>query len=132
MFICFFFFSSRRRHTRCLSDWSSDVCSSDLVALDESIRAKYAGIVMDTAWALFEIRMHHDPAADPNQVWTDITRRYFRIRPHPEMSWWAVRGQLVNAPGYMLNYALGAILIADLRARAREAHGPYVAGDPTW
>src|SRR5438045_7774908 len=27
----FFFFSSRRRHTRCLSDWSSDVCSSDLI-----------------------------------------------------------------------------------------------------
>src|SRR5437899_4141522 len=27
-----FFFSSRRRHTRCLSDWSSDVCSSDLLA----------------------------------------------------------------------------------------------------
>src|ERR1039458_10651155 len=25
-----FFFSSRRRHTICLSDWSSDVCSSDL------------------------------------------------------------------------------------------------------
>src|SRR6476659_8616581 len=31
----FFFFSSRRRHTICLSDWSSDVCSSDLeVAVD--------------------------------------------------------------------------------------------------
>src|SRR5690554_8126424 len=29
-----FFFSSRRRHTRCGRDWSSDVCSSDL--LDES------------------------------------------------------------------------------------------------
>src|SRR5690349_22373042 len=26
-----FFFSSRRRHTRSLRDWSSDVCSSDLV-----------------------------------------------------------------------------------------------------
>src|SRR3989442_7583806 len=26
----FFFFSSRRRHTRCGRDWSSDVCSSDL------------------------------------------------------------------------------------------------------
>src|SRR5215813_14841148 len=25
-----FFFSSRRRHTRCGRDWSSDVCSSDL------------------------------------------------------------------------------------------------------
>src|SRR3712207_7580794 len=29
--ICFFFFSSRRRHTRYWRDWSSDVCSSDLV-----------------------------------------------------------------------------------------------------
>src|ERR1035441_10881843 len=29
----FFFFSSRGRHTRCLSDWSSDVCSSDLQML---------------------------------------------------------------------------------------------------
>src|SRR5438874_6181286 len=28
----FFFFSSRRRHTRSLRDWSSDVCSSDLLA----------------------------------------------------------------------------------------------------
>src|SRR5438034_8683855 len=27
-----FFFSSRRRHTRSLCDWSSDVCSSDLTA----------------------------------------------------------------------------------------------------
>src|SRR5437762_6372767 len=27
-----FFFSSRRRHTRYIGDWSSDVCSSDLVA----------------------------------------------------------------------------------------------------
>src|SRR2546429_3432666 len=29
--VVFFFFSSRRRHTRCSRDWSSDVCSSDLV-----------------------------------------------------------------------------------------------------
>src|SRR6266498_2720010 len=29
--VCFFF-SSRRRHTRCGRDWSSDVCSSDLRA----------------------------------------------------------------------------------------------------
>src|SRR5215213_7162361 len=28
--VFFFFFSSRRRHTRLVSDWSSDVCSSDL------------------------------------------------------------------------------------------------------
>src|SRR5256885_2535478 len=30
----FFFFSSRRRHTRLQGDWSSDVCSSDLNELD--------------------------------------------------------------------------------------------------
>src|SRR5437867_12007104 len=28
--VVFFFFSSRRRHTRSYGDWSSDVCSSDL------------------------------------------------------------------------------------------------------
>src|SRR5256886_7151891 len=32
MIYYFFFFSSRRRHTRFDCDWSSDVCSSDLVA----------------------------------------------------------------------------------------------------
>src|SRR5690606_18477395 len=32
----FFFFSSRRRHTRFSRDWSSDVCSSDLL-LDEGV-----------------------------------------------------------------------------------------------
>src|SRR2546430_8678347 len=32
--LCFFFFSSRRRHTRFDCDWSSDVCSSDLDVLD--------------------------------------------------------------------------------------------------
>src|SRR3712207_9269273 len=31
MYRFFFFFSSRRRHTRYWRDWSSDVCSSDLV-----------------------------------------------------------------------------------------------------
>src|SRR2546429_7357055 len=35
-----FFFSSRRRHTRCSRDWSSDVCSSDLYVrkLGEAMR----------------------------------------------------------------------------------------------
>src|SRR2546429_4720511 len=33
-YVRFFFFSSRRRHTRCSRDWSSDVCSSDLIDRD--------------------------------------------------------------------------------------------------
>src|SRR5256885_3073988 len=32
----FFFFSSRRRHTRLQGDWSSDVCSSDLPLVRQS------------------------------------------------------------------------------------------------
>src|SRR5437762_9832428 len=40
----YFFFSSRRRHTRYIGDWSSDVCSSDLdfnvpAATDRRIRS---------------------------------------------------------------------------------------------
>src|SRR5699024_11240683 len=32
-----FFFSSRRRHTRSKRDWSSDVCSSDLIAISTTL-----------------------------------------------------------------------------------------------
>src|SRR5262249_56261222 len=35
-YVCFFFFSSRRRHTRLVSDWSSDVCSSDLLCASQA------------------------------------------------------------------------------------------------
>src|SRR5690554_4615355 len=35
--LIFFFFSSRRRHTRCGRDWSSDVCSSDMVCYNDQI-----------------------------------------------------------------------------------------------
>src|SRR5262245_64093560 len=47
-----FFFSSRTRHTCCLSDWSSDVCSSDLArACDSSYvsnRMREQGILLGT------------------------------------------------------------------------------------
>src|SRR5687768_17756264 len=37
----FFFFSSRRRHTRCSRDWSSDVCSSDLVEARAAVERQH-------------------------------------------------------------------------------------------
>jgi hypothetical protein len=104
----------------------------DSVPLAAGLQARYAGIVLDVAWALLEVRLQRDPAADPNQLWTGLTRDYLRIRPHPELSWWAMRGQLVDAPGYMMNYAVGAVLIAAIRARTRELHGPFLEGDSTW
>src|SRR5262249_59216455 len=39
----FFFFSSRRRHTRLVSDWSSDVCSSDLTVFHLTAHASPGG-----------------------------------------------------------------------------------------
>jgi hypothetical protein len=32
----------------------------------------------------------------------------------------------------MMNYAVGAMLIAAVRARTVETHGPFVMGDDTW
>src|SRR5687768_17709393 len=40
-----FFFSSRRRHTRCSRDWSSDVCSSDLSHLLNCIQLTPMGSI---------------------------------------------------------------------------------------
>ena len=102
------------------------------VPLADGLRGRYGGIVLDVAWALFEMRMQRDPGADPNRVWTDLTHDYLRIRPHSELSWWAMRGQLVDAPGYMMNYAAGSILIAAIRERTRQLHGPFTVGDATW
>lgn len=102
------------------------------VPLVDGLRARYAAIIMDICWALFEIRMHANPAADPNAVWAALTAEYLHIMPHPEMAWWAQRGQLVDSPGYMVNYAIGAIIIADIRAHVKAVHGEYTLGDATW
>src|SRR5256885_7103835 len=44
----FFFFSSRRRHTRLQGDWSSDVCSSDLI----KVEIERDGISLEMIFAL--------------------------------------------------------------------------------
>ncbi|MBS0373432.1 MAG: hypothetical protein JSR73_02545 [Proteobacteria bacterium] len=103
-------------------------------AIDEraSLEALYASIMLDVAWGLFELRLLRDPTAAPNAVWTEITSRYLHIIPHPEMPWWALRVQLVHLPGYMINYGLGAVLTADLRAHIAAGVGRFDAGNPRW
>ena len=104
----------------------------DAAPLEDGLRARYAPVMLDMAWALLELRLHADPSRDPNAEWTRLTHEYLRILPHPELSWWAMRGQLVDVPGYMANYALGAIVIADLRGRMRSGRGPLTGDDPGW
>src|SRR5687768_3851284 len=47
----FFFFSSRRRHTRCSRDWSSDVCSSDLLHQALAMTPQRADRTNQVRWA---------------------------------------------------------------------------------
>src|SRR5574341_2465243 len=42
-YVRFFFFSSGRRHTSLVGDWSSDVCSSDLVGVARAVHERIAG-----------------------------------------------------------------------------------------
>ena len=102
------------------------------VAEPVSMRALFANVMLDVAWSLFELRMLRDPGTDPNALWTSITHDYLRIVPHPEVPWWAMRVQLVGNPGYMVNYGLGAVLTAEMRAATQAAIGPFDAGNPRW
>jgi hypothetical protein len=97
-----------------------------------ALRALYSSVMLDVAWALFDLRMLRDADADPNVVWTGITSRYLHVKPHPELAWWAVRVQLVHKPGYMVNYGLGAVITADIRERIAEQLGPFTSGEPRW
>ena len=101
-------------------------------AEDSSLRALYSSVMLDVAWALFELRMLRGPTQDPNAVWTEITSRYLNVIPHPELSWWLVRVQLVDSPGYMVNYGLGAVVTADIRQRIASQLGPFDTGDERW
>jgi hypothetical protein len=94
-------------------------------------RAQLADLMLDIAWALFEIRVHRTASPSPDAIWTELTEQYLRIRPHPELSWWAMRGQLIDSPGYMTNYALGGVLTEALRARVRALRGDAALATPT-
>src|SRR6266853_1150421 len=92
----FFFFSSRRRHTRFDCDWSSDVCSSDLirgialqpglaVAVDDAVQ----GVAVRASDAPSDVRVQVDairPDGSRVPVASFVTRagwdqRYWLARP---------------------------------------------------
>lgn len=97
-----------------------------------SLRDRYAEVMLDFCWALLEIRMHASPSASPSAIWAELTSEYLGIVAYPRLPWWAMRGQLVQEPGYMVNYALGPIVAAELRAAVRAERGDWTSGDPGW
>ena len=97
-----------------------------------AVISRYGSVLLDVCWALFEIEMHRAPGRRPNDVWAEIVADGLGIEPHPEWSWWAIRGQLIENPGYLVNYGMSAITAAALRARIREVRGDWSTGDPGW
>src|SRR5207253_5170242 len=70
---CFFFFSSRRRHTRWPRVWSSDVCSSDLEVRDARTNAQVMAERRDTLVKLFSRHGYRTVALMPGllQTWPE-------------------------------------------------------------
>lgn len=102
------------------------------VTARESAIARFMGVALDGAHTLFEIELHRHPDRSPNAVWAEIAERDLGVRGHAEWAWWAVRGQLIDGPGYLANYALGAIMVAAVRARIQATRGDWSTGDPGW
>src|SRR5256885_12694522 len=71
---CFFFFSSRRRHTRLQGDWSSDVCSSDLTRLVNSLRTSTLLPMTTNGFLLFGGPCFHQGSFETCLIRTTATK----------------------------------------------------------
>src|SRR5215213_7169577 len=106
LYFFFFFFSSRRRHTRLVSDWSSDVCSSDLqtlgnvdlpalgfgmgdVVLGELLRAR-------SLFPEVEAQTDYWIAADDESVLPDVLRVASKIRGRDRSVEYALKPQQLS------------------------------------
>src|SRR6185312_9575062 len=85
-----FFFSSRRRHTRSDRDWSSDVCSSDLLG-QASVQAQPDGTITVSVLA--------DDAGDPLH-WREIGPLHYR-----EVHGQSLLDFVADAQGHILYFA---------------------------
>src|SRR5215211_8863036 len=78
----FFFFSSRRRHTRSLCDWSSDVCSSDLTRGRRAVRFSPtepgAGVVQRTIVERPVRAEGHQPTRTPAVEVVGLRKEFLR------------------------------------------------------
>src|SRR6266571_2010041 len=69
--LIFFFFSSRRRHTRLTCDWSSDVCSSDLFIVNQAKEERDRAFVISAYLRLCDLL---ERAGQPDEALETIER----------------------------------------------------------
>src|SRR5690242_21705994 len=95
-FFIFFFFSSRRRHTRLTCDWSSDVCSSDLIAIENArLFAELEQRTIDLTQALERrtalgevLRVIASSPTDLDRVLEEIRSEERRVGKECRYGWW--------------------------------------------
>src|SRR5688500_19936483 len=69
----FFFFSSRRRHTRLQGDWSSDVCSSDLAVANAHLpdeHPRHKAEASPSSSGLWSLASGPSPSASSSSLWS--------------------------------------------------------------
>src|SRR5258706_6801616 len=72
------FFSSRRRHTRLVSDWSSDVCSSDLLhVLDQPACFQLSHQLQEARWLIKNVQQRFETILRVSQAIVDRQRHFF-------------------------------------------------------
>src|SRR2546429_728596 len=131
-----FFFTSRRRHTRCSRDWISDVCSSDLYATMGESAAWIIGwdLVLESAagaatvgvgWSghfvsllgLFGIRIPASLTAPPTQLCTATQGAAHVVGcAHPGLN---LTGASVNLPAVAIVALMSAVLVIGIKDPAR-------------
>src|SRR3989449_11463728 len=71
----FFFFSSRRRHPRCSRDWSSDVCSSDLIGDVSIVQIRHEELISNIAVVLQETELFNFSLRENITMMRDVPPR---------------------------------------------------------
>src|SRR3712207_9206103 len=107
----FFFFSSRRRHTRYWRDWSSDVCSSDLAQIQSLARANDP---------IYEMGFRVVGSTAQEQLWTHVLKSlaaHFGVNEpvslekacvDPKLQWSQVKNVWHNAGARSMLYTMAA------------------------
>src|SRR2546430_7141821 len=99
MYVIFFFFSSRRRHTRFDCDWSSDVCSSDLPAA-RTLDMRFSGA--SGRWGMRRSVFRQGGTAHQLLVIADLS---VALREEERQAW----QRLVRVLGHELNNSLAPV-----------------------